>query len=407
MEAGVPRLTKKTAIEEVASPRSISKAWSDVSGGKLKSQKALRRGIDGDSLVQFSTNLSARVAGISKAISAQRYVFSPLQPFFIPKPGSTKERLICVPTVEDRVVQRAILNFLRGRTPWLDNGISFGFVPTLGVKDAVQHAIKLRGEFPWVFKTDITAFFDKVDRDIVASAIAQKIKQPTLRPLLLAAMKTEVEPMRASQSAKIKLQGIIEGVGVRQGMPLSPLFANMVLHPFDLACAKLKIPAVRYADDLIFFAKSQSEAEKLQTFCKDELSQLKLNIPELGAGSKSQIYEPSQTADFLGVEFAMNSRSGYEIRVGKKQTDIIRTKILSLGNLTELKNRKLDITRFGNALSASTAAYKAHYSFCSNIADLSNNVDAWRKKAFSAVYTQLGIDPKVLNEDARWFLALD
>lgn len=406
MEAGVPRQTKKTAIQEVAALRSLLKAWGGISGGKLKSPKALRRGLDGDSLTEFSTNLSSRISGISSSLLAGKYSFSSLQPFFIPKPGSTKERLICVPTVEDRVVQRAILNFLKGRTPWLDNGISFGFVPTLGVQDAVEHAIKLRSANPWVFKTDITAFFDQIDRGLVASAIRQKIKHPTLRPLLLAAVGAEVKPNRHSQIARLKQQGIVEGVGVRQGMPLSPLFANMMLHPFDTACTRRKIPAVRYADDLIFFAKSEDEAKELQSFCKMELEKLKLNIPDLGAGSKSQIYHPSQTATFLGVEFALGAKGKYELRVGKEQIHAIKMRILSLGNLTELQNRQIDITRFGNVLMATTAAYKAHYGFCSNVADLGNNVDVWRKKALSTVYQQLGIDDSKLDDKAKWFLAL-
>lgn len=402
----MPRQTKKSAIQDVASLRSLAKAWSGISGGKLKSPKALRRGLDGDSLIEFSTNLSSRISGISTALLAGTYSFSPLQPFFIPKPGSTKERLICVPTVEDRVVQRAILNFLKGRTPWLDNGISFGFVPTLGVQDAVEHAIKLRSANPWVFKTDITAFFDQIDRDLVAAAIRQKIKHPTLRPLLLSAVKNEVATNRHSLIARLKQLGIVEGVGVRQGMPLSPLFANMMLHPFDVECTRRKIPAVRYADDLIFFARSEDEAKGLQSFCKTELEKLKLNIPDLGTGSKSQIYHPSQTASFLGVEFALGTKGKYELRIGKEQIHTIKMRILSLGNLTELRNRQIDITRFGNALLASTAAYKAHYGFCSNISDLSNNVDVWRKKALSMVYEQLGIDESKLDDQARWFLAL-
>jgi hypothetical protein len=48
-------------------------------------------------------------------------------------------------------------------------------------------------------------------------------------------------------------------IGLRQGMPVSPMLSNLLLKRFDEGLDKQGIVAVRYADDIAVFARSREE----------------------------------------------------------------------------------------------------------------------------------------------------
>lgn len=84
-------------------------------------------------------------------------------------------------------------------------------------------------------------------------------------------------------------------------MPLSPFFANLILKDFDKNIEANEYKMIRYADDLIIFTDSHSECLEIHEFCKNLLNTLELRIPEPGHDSKTKIYRPDETAEFLGV----------------------------------------------------------------------------------------------------------
>ncbi|WP_398494432.1 reverse transcriptase domain-containing protein [Variovorax sp.] len=344
---------------------------------------------------------------LSSQLRTGQFRFGSLQPFLIPKDNG-KNRLICVPNVADRVVQRAILDYLTPKNGgWLANGVSFGFVPDLGVPDAVKLAVKYRGVRPWVFKTDITAFFDRIDRKQLLDRVRSQLRQRSLHSLIESAIDCEILARTERMRKSLRAMDIREGRGVRQGMPLSPFFANLVLAPFDKACTARGLAAIRYADDLIFFATSKAEAVELQKFCLEQLDALNLQIPELGSGSKTQIYEPNEPAEFLGVELRLATAGGYEVAISPLHMQKIKQRIYSYGNLQELRTRGLDVTKFGNSLRSSTAAYGATYSYCCNAQDLLNHLNSWQKATMTSIVKALGLEPGNLTIDQRWFLGLE
>jgi hypothetical protein len=242
---------------------------------------------------------------------------------------------------------------------------------------------------------------------LLKAKIRQQVRQRSLHSLLLAAVDCEIRANNEAQAARIKKQDIRAGRGVRQGMPLSPFFANLFLAGFDRACVAKAIYALRYADDLIFFATSESEAKELADFCGSELKQLKLAIPQIDPESKSQIYAPDDAAEFLGVELAPSKGGGYQVRIGQKQLDVIKSAIYDMGSLAELRQRNLDVTRFGNSLAARCSAFAAAYDFCDNVKQLELSMGAWAKSTRMKIAMELGVDIASLSPNARWFLALD
>lgn len=395
----------KTAVEIVASDASLQDAWQSVKKGKKGRPSFNRLDHTGESLYSFGANLNGRIASIQRRLLAGKYYFERLEPVFVPKPNG-KERLICIPTVQDRVVQRAILNYLKPRNGWMNNGISYGFVPDLTVGEALDEAVSLRSKNPWVFKTDIKAFFDHIPRPQLDERLKIKIRATTILPLLRAAMGCEIlcQP-NSNLATKLKKSDIQTGRGVRQGMPLSPYFANVVMEPFDKRCREAGLSAIRYADDLIFFVKSQEDALQAKAFCLNELGKLGLGIPDLGGDSKTKIYDPSESADFLGLEIAKSS-VGYEIRVSSAQMERVKQRILSYGNVKELINRGYDITKFGNALESTVRAYEAVYEDCSNFADFKSHTANCRRAALEEIFGQLGVDLEKLSKAQRQFLCL-
>jgi RNA-directed DNA polymerase len=394
-----------TCLDDAIKPSALKAAWAKVARGKLGKPSATRPGTDGHSLQSFSLRSDAEIAEISARLKARKYRFSDLDPYFVPKPDG-RLRVICAPSIADRVVQRAILDAISSRQKWMSNAVSYGFVADKGVELAAKKAVEYREASPWVFKTDITKFFDCVDRKLLRIKVQERIKQKSMHPLIVNAMECEILIKHPSQFKRIAKMGIHRGQGVRQGMPLSPFFANLFLADFDRSCVSQGLKVLRYADDLIFFGNSQGEAEGFEAFCKDELSKIKLAIPQLTENTKTQIYAPDAAAEFLGVELAPTN-GNYEVRLGQKQLDAIKSSIYDLGSLSELRQRKLDMSRFGNSLNSRAASYAAAYDFCSNISQLQASLHDWTKATRQRIALALGINLVTLNADGRWFVGLD
>jgi len=386
---------------------SLSDAWSDIVSN-TRPQSRNTAGVDGVTINDFAENPKFYLLGLARALAGGYFQFSELRPVLIKKP-SGKDRLICVPTVKDRIVQKALLNFLSEKyQSKLANSISYGFIKDRSVKDAAAVACDARARNAWVFKTDITAFFDTVDRGILEQVLVKTIRERSLHGLLISAMHCEVSPPfgRASQR-RIAALGIEHGRGLRQGMPLSPFFSNLLLGAFDDQVIKAGIPAVRYADDLIFFGDSRQECVSISDFCRVQFAKINLTIPPLDSpASKSVIYAPHEPAEFLGLELAP-SKHGYELRLSDKQRERIRDEILCYGSIKELLSRKVSLRTLGSVLRSKRNGYLAAYENCANIAEIEAQLNDLERKCLVKIYKdELKMDLPKLGAEAHTFLGL-
>src|ERR1700722_2434998 len=209
-----------------------------------------RPGTDKESARQFGAKLDSNLDHIVHQLREGRYAFSKLHVVFIPKQNSDTERVICIPTVRDRLVQRAIGEYLTSRSVFpINNTSSFGFIKGMGPPSAIERALELREKYNWCLKTDIKSFFDKISRPILKAKVAQALKGNSLQPLIFNVIDCEVKSTRQNRD-KIQRKGITTGLGIRQGMPLSPLLANLALAEFDKHAEGRDIKMARYADDL-------------------------------------------------------------------------------------------------------------------------------------------------------------
>jgi hypothetical protein len=392
---------------KVLSLQALTHAWADL----LHNTKPLSRntsGVDGISINDFAQNPKHFLLQLSRELAKDRFHFSELRAVLIKKPNG-KDRLICVPTVRDRIVQRALLNFLAERYHHkLANPVSYGFIKDRSVKDAALAACSHRVGKPWAFKTDITAFFDTVDRAILQDVLIKIVRESSLHPLLIEAMHCEAQPPRnRANRRRIAQLGIVAGKGLRQGMPLSPFFSNMLLGPFDAQVIKSGIFGIRYADDLIFFGRSRNECERIAQFCSEQFAKIHLSIPALGlANSKSVIYAPEEAAEFLGLELAP-SQSGFELRLSSQQVERIRDEMLCYGSIKELLSRDVTLRTLGSVLRAKRTGYLAAYESCSNISEVDAHLKLLERKCLVKIYRdELKINLPALGADAHTFLGL-
>jgi retron-type reverse transcriptase len=177
------------------------------------------KGIDGLTARQFSENRDHHFSRIIEDIKRGAYRFADLRPFFVPK-KSGKLRVICVPTVADRLVQRVIIDQLTRNDRFrLVNPVSFGFVRGKGVQAAIKEAIKRRADREWALKTDIQSFFDRIDRAKLKELIKRRLRNHSLVPLLCDAVDCEVRAKTQLDRRRLQELGIHGGRGLRQGMP--------------------------------------------------------------------------------------------------------------------------------------------------------------------------------------------
>ena len=131
----------------ILSKVALSEAWKSSRDSTLK---AGRPGADNVTARQFSAKLDSNLDEIVCSLRENKYWFSKLRVVFVPKQNSDKERVICIPTVRDRLVQRAIGGHLTSKSAFpINNVSSFGFIKGLGPRNAIKRVLELRSKYDW------------------------------------------------------------------------------------------------------------------------------------------------------------------------------------------------------------------------------------------------------------------
>jgi RNA-directed DNA polymerase len=345
----------------------LRSAWVD---SRDSTGNAGRPGIDNVTGVAFAANLDYNLDVLATRLRKGHYGPSQLKAVFIPKPNSDKERMICIPTVSDRLVQRAIVAYLQRTKKFpIYNSSSFGFLPDLGTQAAIDAAVRHRQSFDWCLKTDIESFFDSIPRQYLKSRVEKALHKHSLTPIIAKIIDCEVQITRRNRS-KIQRQGIQRGAGIRQGMPLSPILANLVLAEFDRRIEKRGLKMVRYADDMTIFISTKKEAQEAHQFVTTALSELKLTIPGLSDASKTQILGPDDPIDFLGREILRVGDEKRAVwRISQKQIAKISRKLEDEYNLqTRLKEDSTlqeTMVEVWSSIASYFSIYKGAYNFVS------------------------------------------
>jgi group II intron reverse transcriptase/maturase len=271
-------------IDKVYSRKNLEMAWE-----RVKANKGVG-GTDGVSIERFEANKEKYLDELHQALKEDRYRPTPVRRVWIPKPDG-RQRPLGIPTIKDRVVQQALLNRLGPIFEKKFLPTSFGFRPGRSTHDALRRVwIKLREGYLWIVDADIEGCFDTIPHERLIDFVAEEISDGRVLRLIRMFLKA----------------GVMEGIkvlptpaGTPQGGVISPLLANIYLHPYDLRMRERGYEVTRYADDFIVQCRNRREAEQA-------LGETKRIIEgELGLTlhpTKTRLVHVYQGIEFLGYK---------------------------------------------------------------------------------------------------------
>jgi group II intron reverse transcriptase/maturase len=250
-------------------------------------------GVDGTTLAQVEEyGVDRFLDELAEDLRADRWHPLPARRVFIPKPGTSEQRPLSIPSVRDRVVAAAVKIVLE---PIFEAGFmscSFGFRPKRSTHDALQVLIDESWQGKrWVVETDIANCFSAIPQEKLMQAIEERVSDRGVLKLLRVMLRAGV-----MQDGSVRR----EVSGTAQGGPLSPLLCNVYLHQLDRVWDTGKHGVlVRYCDDLVVVCRSREQAEAA-------LERLTIVLGDLGLELKAsktrvvRLVEGGQGVDFLG-----------------------------------------------------------------------------------------------------------
>lgn len=272
-------------------------------------------GIDGMSVEDASPWLRENKTDLLESIRQGKYKPQPVRRKEIPKPDGGVRKL-GIPTVVDRVIQQAIAQQLQPVYEPLFSDGSYGYRPGRSAQQAMTKAMEYAKEgYVYVVQVDLSKYFDTLNHDYLLNLLRKEVKDKRVIDLIKKYLKSGVME-----------NGIVcrTEEGSPQGGPLSPLLANVYLNEFDHEMEGRGVKLLRYADDIVVFAKSRRAAERLlgscQKYLEDKLK-LKMNMDKSTATSVF-----STRFKFLGFTLGKNGQ-GIHIRAHKKSLKKAKEKL--------------------------------------------------------------------------------
>lgn len=286
LEGGVRGGKWHSLIDKVTREESLRAAWKQVESRKGGG------GVDGMSIKLFAQRADKRIARLSEQLREGTYEPRAVKRVWIPK-GEGKRRPLGVPTIIDRVVQTSILNAIEPIFERKFAECSYGFRPGRGCKDALREVARgLKQGRTWVVDVDIEQYFDSIEHEWLMDELAKEIADGTLLKLIRQFLEQDVmEGMSRWQPER----------GTPQGAVISPLLANIYLHPVDVAMTEAGYRLVRYADDMVILCESREEAERAHARLAELLGERGLRLHP----DKTRIVDARRRPgfDFLGYRF--------------------------------------------------------------------------------------------------------
>jgi RNA-directed DNA polymerase len=279
-------------VDKAIRPTTLEIAWRKVERNKGAA------GVDGQSVERFAAVADRYLTELHEDLKNGSYRPSPVKRVSIPK-GGGQTRPLGIPTVKDRIVQTALKMTIEPVFEVQFRQGSYGFRPGRGCKDALREVDRLLKEgYTHVVDADLKSYFDTIPHDRLMARVGETISDGRVLKLIDGFLKQEIMSDMARWQPT---------TGTPQGAVLSPLLANIYLHPLDLLMEQNGRRMVRYADDFVILCRTEDEAEAAlrEIGAWTAANGLTLHPDKTRVADSRQ---PGQGFEFLGYRFEAGHR---------------------------------------------------------------------------------------------------
>jgi RNA-directed DNA polymerase len=360
LETGVRGGKWHSLYDKVYGLTNLKAAWERVKANRGGG------GVDKMSIAEFDQDADGRLKKLSEALRTNTYKPLPVRRTYIPKPGSSEKRPLGIPTIIDRIVQTAVRNVIEPIFEKEFDPCSYGFRPNLGCQNALGEIERLLAAgYVHVVDVDVRKYFDSIPHEGLMNEVAKRIADGRVLDLIEAYLHQGVlEEMKLWMPEK----------GTPQGAVISPLLANVYLHPVDTAMREAGFTLVRYADDMVVLCRTREEAETAL-----------VKLGELLEGRGLQLH-PDKTRiahlmerpgfQFLGYVFYDKYRDPRPSSQDKLRASLrAKTKRTNGNSLQDIIS----------SLNASLRGWYNYFKFCSANSWAWEGIDAWTRFRLRAI----------------------
>lgn len=246
-------------------------------------------GIDGETVLDFKLNEESNINILHKQLITNTYKSSPVRRVEIEKPDGGI-RLLGIPTVKDRVVQQAVVNIIEPYFEKTFHPSSYGYRPKHSQQQAVAKAEQFMNRYnlKHVVDMDLSKCFDTLSHELIIESVGELISDSRVLNLIREFLKSGI--MKDGEFTETV-------IGSAQGGVISPLISNIYLNYFDQKMKGKGIRIVRYADDILIFAKDKQTAGNYRAIATKILEkELLLKVNE----KKTKVTSVYEGVEFLG-----------------------------------------------------------------------------------------------------------
>jgi group II intron reverse transcriptase/maturase len=339
-------------------------------------------GVDGVSWREYENGVEERLKDLHGRVHRGAYRAQPSRRVYIPK-ADGRQRPLGIASLEDKIVQQAVVTILNQIYEVDFRGFSYGFRPGRSphrALDALNVGIE-RKPVNWILDADIRGFFDNMDHEWTMRFLEHRVADNRILRLIRKWLKAGVSEDGNWSESK---------VGTPQGAVISPLLANVYLHyVFDLwaevwreKVARGELIVVRYADDLVVGFQDRQDAERFLSEFRERLGKFGLELhPEktrliefgrFAQANREQRGEgKAETFTFLGFTHYCwtNPKGGFAVR-RKTSPKRMRAKLQELKE--ELRKRVHEpVGEVGQRLKRVVEGYYRYHAVPDNLRTLS------------------------------------
>ena len=290
--------------ERVIGAKSLKNAWHKVRKNKPAA------GVDDVTCDDYEENLKAELTQLHNELYEHTYQVMPVK--LVKLVREEKLREVSLYTMRDKVVQAALSELLVGRYDDTFSECAYAYrrdKSALAAIDCIDEEVTSE-KWKYVFKTDISAFFDNINLEKIYDRLMKDIKEIDVVELVMMHLR--------APSVNIYGELVEKQVGVYQGASISPVLSNLYLREFDLNIEKEGLFYIRYADDMVILAESMEQINRVSNVMEALLKDLGLELNE----RKSYVRNIEEGFEFLGYQFSANGRA-----IPKKAKDKLETSL--------------------------------------------------------------------------------